>query len=62
MYQKECQRSLLVITDERLLGAARSDNQELLLEIFDKGSFDINFQDGYVFINLHSPNNSNHAS
>jgi hypothetical protein len=34
--------------DERLLGAARTDNEELLLEIFEQGKFDINFQDGFV--------------
>ena len=28
--------------DERLIAAARDDNQELLLEVFDKGGFDIN--------------------
>ncbi|KAL0952088.1 hypothetical protein HGRIS_008724 [Hohenbuehelia grisea] len=32
--------------NERLLAAARSDNDELLLEIFEAGGFDINFQDG----------------
>ena len=33
-------------TDERLLAAAREDNMELLLDIFEKGGFDINHQDG----------------
>lgn len=34
--------------DERLLAAARTDNEELLLEVFEEGKFDINFQDGCV--------------
>lgn len=34
--------------DERLLAAARTDNEEMLLEIFEQGGFDINFQDGSV--------------
>ncbi|KAG6901971.1 hypothetical protein C0995_006070 [Termitomyces sp. Mi166 len=32
--------------NERLLAAARSDNEDLLLEIFEQGSFDINCVDG----------------
>jgi len=28
--------------NERLIAAARDDNQELLLEVFDNGGFDIN--------------------
>ena len=36
--------------DERLLAAARTDNEELLLEVFEEGKFDINFQDGCVRI------------
>ncbi|KAF8919493.1 ankyrin repeat-containing domain protein [Mucidula mucida] len=32
--------------NERLLAAARADNQDMLLEIFEAGGFDINFQDG----------------
>lgn len=32
--------------DERLLAAARSDSEELLLEVFEEGNFDINFKDG----------------
>lgn len=37
------------ITDERLIAAARNDDEDMLLEIFDKpGSFNINFQDGSV--------------
>jgi hypothetical protein len=35
-------------TDERLLAAARTDNEELLLDVFDHGNFDINCQDGLV--------------
>ena len=35
--------------DERLLAAARADNEDLLLEILeDPDSFDINYQDGFV--------------
>lgn len=38
--------------DERLLAAARSDNEELLLDVLEHpDSFDINFKDGCV----HSP-------
>jgi hypothetical protein len=44
VYQSLTQHSLS--TDERLLFAARSDNEELIEEIFDSGDFDINFQDG----------------
>ena len=37
--------------DERLLAAAKSDNEELLLEVFDHpGTFDINFADGYAIV------------
>lgn len=32
--------------DERLLAAAREDNEEMLLEVFEEGKFDINFKDG----------------
>ncbi|KAJ3752753.1 hypothetical protein EV360DRAFT_88440 [Lentinula raphanica] len=32
--------------NQRLLAAAREDNEELLLEVFEAGGFDINFQDG----------------
>ena len=37
-------------TDERLLAAARSDNVELLEEVFEEpeGTFDINCRDGFV--------------
>ena len=35
-----------VIVDERLLAAARSDNVEMILEVFETGDFDINHQDG----------------
>ena len=34
--------------DERLIAAAREDNEDLLLEIFDAGGFDINHKDRYV--------------
>nr|GAT51725.1 predicted protein [Mycena chlorophos] len=33
--------------NERLLAAARDDNEEMLNEVFEQGGFDINFQDGY---------------
>ncbi|KAI0962684.1 hypothetical protein AcW1_001450 [Taiwanofungus camphoratus] len=32
--------------NERLLAAARSDNEDLLLEVFEEGKFDINYKDG----------------
>lgn len=34
------------LLDERLLAAARDDNEDLLIEIFEQGGFDINYQDG----------------
>ena len=37
-------------SDERLLAAARSDNEDLLLEIFEEGNFDINVKDGCVLL------------
>jgi len=38
-----------ITTDERLLAAAKSDNEELLQDLFsDPESFDINYQDGFV--------------
>ena len=40
--------TLLWIADQRLLAAAREDNEEMLLEIFEQGGFDVNFQDGCV--------------
>ncbi|TDL26411.1 ankyrin [Rickenella mellea] len=39
--------------NERLLAAARSDNEEMLLEVFEEGGFDINFQDGLGNTALH---------
>lgn len=42
-------KSLISVQDQRLLAAAREDNVDLLLEIFDKEDFDINFQDGFVW-------------
>ena len=39
--------------DERLFAAARTDNEELLLEIFNsKSKIDINCQDGWAIIIL----------
>ncbi|KAI5121829.1 hypothetical protein M0805_003263 [Coniferiporia weirii] len=35
-------------SNERLLAAARQDNEELLLEIFEEGGFNINYKDGYA--------------
>ena len=40
---------VLIRLDERVLAAARDDNEDLLLEIFEQGNFDINCQDGCVF-------------
>ena len=34
--------------DERLFAAARDDNEDLLLEVFSKGNFDINAKDGWA--------------
>ena len=39
---------VLIRLDERVLAAARDDNEDLLLEIFEQGKFDINCQDGFV--------------
>ncbi|KAL7285033.1 hypothetical protein ACG7TL_000124 [Trametes sanguinea] len=39
--------------DERLLAAARSDNEDMLLEVFEEGNFDINAQDGLGNTALH---------
>ncbi|KAL1749306.1 ankyrin repeat-containing domain protein [Schizophyllum fasciatum] len=39
--------------NERLMAAARSDNVELLQEVFDQGGFDINYQDGLGNTALH---------
>ncbi|KAA1467859.1 ankyrin [Dentipellis sp. KUC8613] len=39
--------------NQRLLAAARDDNEELLQEVFEKGGFDINFQDGLGNTALH---------
>ncbi|KAF7340908.1 Ankyrin [Mycena sanguinolenta] len=40
--------------NERLLAAARADNEEMLLEVFEQGGFDINFQDGVGNTALHN--------
>ncbi|KAK0224763.1 ankyrin repeat-containing domain protein [Armillaria nabsnona] len=39
--------------NERLLAAARMDNEELMMEVFSEGGFDINFQDGLGNTALH---------
>ncbi|KAI0803221.1 ankyrin repeat-containing domain protein [Irpex lacteus] len=39
--------------NERLLAAARQDNEEMLLEVFEQGDYDINFQDGLGNTALH---------
>ncbi|KAF9654410.1 ankyrin [Thelephora ganbajun] len=40
--------------NERLLAAARDDNEDLLLDVFDQpGTFDINYQDGLGNTALH---------
>ncbi|RDB19372.1 hypothetical protein Hypma_013426 [Hypsizygus marmoreus] len=40
--------------NERLLAAARSDNDDLLLEVFEQGDFDINCKDGLGNTPLHN--------
>ncbi|EIM92840.1 ankyrin [Stereum hirsutum FP-91666 SS1] len=40
-------------TNERLLAAARTDNEELLLEVFQQEDLDINHQDGLGNTALH---------
>ncbi|KAF8808203.1 ankyrin [Phlegmacium glaucopus] len=40
--------------NERLLAAARADNEDLLLEIFTEGNFDINCRDGLGNTPLHN--------
>jgi ankyrin repeat protein len=40
-------------SNQRLLAAAREDNEDLLLDIFEKGGSDINFQDGIGNTALH---------
>ena len=35
-----------ITIDERLIAAAREDNEEMLLEVFEEGGYDINYQDG----------------
>ena len=40
--------AIWLVADQRLLAAAREDNEDLLLEIFDTEDFDINYQDGCV--------------
>ncbi|KAK7037544.1 Vacuolar protein sorting-associated protein 70 [Paramarasmius palmivorus] len=44
----------LTETVKRLLAAAREDNEEMLLEVFEAGGFDINFQDGLGNTALHN--------
>ncbi|KAK0479660.1 ankyrin repeat-containing domain protein [Armillaria novae-zelandiae] len=39
--------------NERLLAAARMDNEDLMMEVFSEGGFDINFQDGLGNTALH---------
>jgi hypothetical protein len=40
---------IFLLPDQRLLAAAREDNEDMILEIFEQGKFDINFQDGSVW-------------
>ncbi|KAF8167272.1 ankyrin [Crassisporium funariophilum] len=40
--------------NERLIAAARTDNEELLLDVFENGNFDINCQDGLGNTPLHN--------
>ena len=35
-----------IVTDERLIAAARQDNEEMLLEVLEQGGYDVNYQDG----------------
>lgn len=42
------ERNPYSFTDQRLLAAARDDNEDMLLEVLEAGDFDINFQDGSV--------------
>ncbi|TBU42252.1 ankyrin [Dichomitus squalens] len=46
--------------NERLLAAARSDNEDMLLEVFEEGSFDINAQDGLGNTALHYAASNGH--
>ncbi|KAI0095191.1 ankyrin repeat-containing domain protein [Irpex rosettiformis] len=39
--------------NERLIAAARQDNEEMLFEVFEQGGYDINFQDGLGNTALH---------
>lgn len=39
--------------NEQLLAAAREDNEDLILELFEEGGFDINYQDGLGNTALH---------
>ncbi|EKM61857.1 uncharacterized protein PHACADRAFT_204990 [Phanerochaete carnosa HHB-10118-sp] len=39
--------------NELLLAAARDDNEDMLLELFDEGDLDVNFQDGLGNTALH---------
>ena len=41
-----CLQDVMSGLDERLFAAARTDNEELLLDVFSTGNFDINCQDG----------------
>ncbi|KIK68541.1 hypothetical protein GYMLUDRAFT_35985 [Collybiopsis luxurians FD-317 M1] len=40
-------------SNERLLAAARTDDEDMLLEVFENDDFDINFQDGLGNTALH---------
>ncbi|KAF9011349.1 ankyrin repeat-containing domain protein [Cyathus striatus] len=40
--------------NERLLAAARTDNEEMIQEVFEEGGFDINCQDGLGNTPLHN--------
>lgn len=37
------------VEDQRLLAAARDDNEDMMIDIFEKADFDINFEDGFVY-------------
>ncbi|KAL5494891.1 hypothetical protein ACEPAI_353 [Sanghuangporus weigelae] len=42
--------------NERLLAAAREDNEEILLEVFEEGNFDINLKDGRCYVDAYNLN------
>lgn len=45
-YKRNWRRLTTFRIDQRLLAAAREDNEDLLLEVLEAGDIDVNFQDG----------------